>query len=79
MLESVEKKEPCYTVGGNVNWYSYYGEPNGSSLKTKNRTTTWPSNPTPGHIPGENHNFKTYMHLSVHCTTVYNSQDVEAT
>ena len=22
----MEKREPSYTVGGNVNWYSYYGE-----------------------------------------------------
>ena len=24
--EGVEKREPSYTVGGNVNWYNYYGE-----------------------------------------------------
>ena len=24
--EGVERREPSYTVGGNVNWYSYYGE-----------------------------------------------------
>ena len=24
--EGVEKMEPSYTVGGNVNWYSHYGE-----------------------------------------------------
>ena len=24
--EGVEKKEPSYTVGENVNWYSHYGE-----------------------------------------------------
>ena len=24
--EGVEKKEPTYTVGGNVNWCSHYGE-----------------------------------------------------
>ena len=24
--EGVEKKEPSYTVGGNANWYSHYGE-----------------------------------------------------
>ena len=29
----VEKKEPSYTVGGNVNWYNYYGEQHGDSLK----------------------------------------------
>ena len=31
--EGVEKKEPSYTVGGNVNWYSHYGEQYGGSLK----------------------------------------------
>ena len=24
--EGVEKREPSYTVGGNVNWCSHYGE-----------------------------------------------------
>ena len=28
----VEKKEPSYIVGGNVNWYSHYGEQYGGSL-----------------------------------------------
>ena len=31
--ESVEEKEPSYTVGGNVNWCSHYGEQYGGSLK----------------------------------------------
>ena len=31
--EGVEKREPSYTVGGNVNWYSHYGELYGGSLK----------------------------------------------
>jgi len=31
--EGVERMEPSYTTGGNVNWYSHYGEQNGSSLK----------------------------------------------
>ena len=38
-----------------------------------------PSNPTTEHIPGENHNSKRYIHSSVHCSTIYNSQDREAT
>ena len=25
--EGVERREPSYTVGGNVNWYNYHGEP----------------------------------------------------
>ena len=35
--------------------------------------------PTTGHIPRESYDSKRYMHLSVRCSTVYNSQDVEAT
>ena len=31
--EDVEKREPSYTVGGNVNWYNHYGEQYGGSLK----------------------------------------------
>ena len=31
--ESVEKREPSCTVGGDVNWYSHYGEQYGGSLK----------------------------------------------
>ena len=47
--------------------------------KTKYRTTILSSNPTPRHIFRENHNSKRYMHPSVHCSTLYNSQDLEAT
>ena len=38
----------------------------------------WLCNPTPGHGSGEKHDQKE-MHLSVHCNTVYDSQDMEAT
>ena len=48
-------------------------------LKKLNRTTTWSSNPTPGHSSGENHNLKRYMHWNVHCSIIHNSQDVETT
>ena len=34
-------------------------------LKTRNRTTIWPSNPTTGHIPWENHKCKRFLYLSV--------------
>ena len=37
------------------------------------------SNPTPGHISGENHGLKEYMYPSVHCSAVFNSQDMGAT
>ena len=29
--EGMEKREPSYTVGGNVNWYSHYEEQYGGS------------------------------------------------
>ena len=32
----MEKRESSYTVGGNVNWYSHYGEQFGSFLKKSN-------------------------------------------
>ena len=33
----------------------------------------------PGHIPGEKHGLKGCKHPSVHCSTVYKSQDTEIT
>ena len=38
-----------------------------------------PSNHTTGHIPREDHNSKRHMHPNVHCSTIYNSQVMEAT
>ena len=46
---------------------------------TLNLKLQWSSNPTPGHISGENSNSKRYMHPSVHSSTIYNSQNMEAT
>ena len=48
--------------------------------KTKNRTTIWSSNSTPGHIARkeENSNSERYTHPNVHSSTIYNSQDMEA-
>ena len=34
----VENREPSYTVGGNADYYSLYGEQCEDSLKTGNRT-----------------------------------------
>ena len=33
--EGVEKRDPSYAVGGNVNWYNYYGKQYGGSSKNK--------------------------------------------
>ena len=45
--ESVEKREHYCTVGENVNWFSHNGRRYGDSFKNWNKTTIWPSNPTP--------------------------------
>ena len=47
--------------------------------KTKNRATIWSRDPTPGHVSGENSNWKRYMHPNVHRSTIFYSQDMEAT
>ena len=31
--EDVRKREPSYTLGGNINWYSHYGEQYGGSSR----------------------------------------------
>ena len=55
------------------------GEQYGGSLKKLRTVTIWSRNPIPEHIYREHHNLKRYMHSSVHCSTVYKSQDMEAT
>lgn len=32
-VQEVEKREPSYTIGGNVNWYTHYGKQDGGSTK----------------------------------------------
>ena len=46
--------------------------------KAKNRTTTWPSNPTPGYLPGVNCHSKGYMDPNFHCSTICDSQNMES-
>ena len=42
----LEKRESSYTVGGNINWCSHYGQQYGDSLrKTTNRAFILSSNP----------------------------------
>ena len=48
-------------------------------LKKWNRTAIQPSNPTAEHTHQGNQNWKRHVYPSVHRSTVYNSQDMEAT
>ena len=74
----VEKKEPSYTAGGNANQYSHYGEQCGDSLKN------WKQN---CHTTQQSHCWAytlrkpelRHVYPYVHCSTVYNSQDMETT
>ena len=52
--EGVKKREALCTVDGNVNWCSHCGKQYGGFSETKNRTTIFPSNCTPGYISGKN-------------------------
>ena len=46
--------------------------------ETKNRVTIWSCNPFLGIYPYKTDS-KRYMHPSVHFSTIYNNQDMEAT
>ena len=51
------EKEPSYTLGGNVNWCSHYGELWRFLEKLRTELSYDPENPTPGHISGKEENF----------------------
>ena len=77
----MEKREPSYAVGGNVNWYNHYGGQRGSFLKKLKKLIELPCDPA---IPllgiylEKTVIQKDNMHPSVHCSNVNNSQDMEA-
>ena len=77
--EDVEKGEPLYTVGGNVNWCIYCENIMEFPQKTKKELSS--SNSTPGYISKENEttNYKIYMYPSVHSSIIYSSQCLKAT
>ena len=79
--EDVEKREPSYTFGGNVNWSSHCGEQYGDSSKLFKKTTIWSSNSPRVYLSEENKNTnsKRYIHPYVNCRIIYNSQDMETT
>ena len=72
----MEKREPSYTVGDNVNWSSHYEKQyGGSSEKLKIEVPYDPAIPLLG-IPRQNYNSKRCMYPNVSST---NSQDIETT
>ena len=74
----VEKREPCYTVGGDVNWCNNYGGQYGNSLKNYTLNYHLKSNHNVGICP-EKYIIQRYIHSNVHHSTICNNQDMEAT
>ena len=76
----MKRKEPSYTVGRKVNWCSPDGAQYGGSLKKLKIELTYNS-AIPLLSTGLKRNTvrRDHMHRNVHCSTVYNSQDMEAT
>ena len=76
--EGVEKREPYYTLGGNINWCNHCGKQyGGSSEKLNIELPLDPAIPLLGIYPEKIHDSKRYMHPNVHCSAIYNSQDME--
>ena len=77
--EGAEKREPFYTVDGNINCAEPLWKIIWTFLKKlKIKLPCDPSIPLLGIYP-EKTNLKRYMHPSDYSNTIYNSQDVEAT
>ena len=76
----MKEKEPSYSVDGNVNWYNHYGKQYGVfHKKLKMELPYDPANPLLGIYQEKTMISKRYMHLNIHSSTIYNSQDKEAT
>ena len=46
----MEKREPSYTVGEDVNWYNPTTVENSMEFPQKTKDRVGSSNPTPGHV-----------------------------
>ena len=77
VLERERRKRTLLPVGGNESQEIHKGEQDEVSSKTKLRSTTGPSNPIPGHRSRENRNFKRQVHLNIHGSPIYKSQDMD--
>ena len=68
--EGMERREPSYTVGGNVNWYSHCGEQHGDSLKKQKLELSYdPAIPLLGIHPERNmiQRIHTFQSSLEHC------------
>ena len=79
--EDMEQREPQFTIGEKVNWFSHCGKQHASSQKSKSRTTIGYCNFSPWYIasPPPPQKMRTLiqkynMHPNVHSSIVYNAQ-----
>ena len=81
MLERVRIKGcGSYTVGGNVDWYSHYGEQYAGFLNKLNLKLPYDlAIPLLDIYLEKTIIKKEYKHTNVHYSTIYNSQEIEAT
>ena len=79
--EGVEQRRPSYTASGNENWYSHYGEQFGDSLKNweKDCHETQQPHCCAYTLHQGNQNWKRHMYPNVHCSTIYNRENMKAT
>ena len=75
----MEKMEPSYTVGRNVNWYSHYGEQYGGSLKKLKIELLYdPEILLVGiYLEKTKTDSNKYLHPNVQSNTIYNSQGMD--
>lgn len=76
--KNAEKREPLYTTGGTVNWYTTMEHRMEVPQKIKTRTSIWSSNSTSGNISERNQNtmLERYLHSPVYSSTIFNNQDM---
>ena len=73
--DNVEKRKPLCAVGGNVHLCSLYGKRVWRFLEKLKIELPY----DPLSKGNENTNLKRYLHPHVHCSLIYDSQDIEAT
>ena len=77
----MDKGEPFCTAGGHADWCSHCGKQYGDIWKKlKMDLTLDPAIPLSGNISKgtQNTNLKEHKHPYVHCSAIYNRQDMEA-
>ena len=79
VLEWVTSAFSTFTVGGNANWYSHYGEQCEDSLKNQKQNFYMTQESHCWAYTPRKPESKETMYPNVHCRSIYNSQDMEAT